>query len=71
VNKNIRAVICDLEHFPIGKVVSLPRDCKKPTPLVITRICEEQGVDIGSVAYVGDSMSKDILMARRSPINLF
>ena len=54
--------------FPMHKVNVLPRDCLKPAPIVLERICEEQNINKVNLIYVGDSMSKDILMAQKAGI---
>jgi FMN phosphatase YigB (HAD superfamily) len=45
-------------------VIELPRDHEKPKPDGLLRICKDYGVEPRDVLVVGDSMKKDIAMAR-------
>jgi FMN phosphatase YigB (HAD superfamily) len=53
---------------PIARpnVVEIPSHESKPNPRVLQDIIHKQGVPISRVAYVGDSLSKDVLMAKRA-----
>lgn len=57
-----------LASFPMEKVIELSHHQKKPSPEVLLEICRDQGVPTESVAYVGDSMARDILMAKRAGV---
>ncbi len=46
-------------------VVELPRDHEKPNPEGALRICRDFGVDPSQVLVVGDSLHKDIAVARK------
>lgn len=45
-------------------VVELPREWEKPNPRGLLRICEEVGVPPEQTLYVGDSLKKDVALAR-------
>jgi phosphoglycolate phosphatase-like HAD superfamily hydrolase len=49
-----------------AKVSELPANETKPDPRVLQDIVKREHTDIASTAYVGDSISKDVLMARRA-----
>jgi phosphoglycolate phosphatase len=49
-------------------LVELSHHQAKPSAEVLTEICEREGVSRSSVAYVGDSLFKDILMANRAEV---
>jgi FMN phosphatase YigB (HAD superfamily) len=51
---------------PDGKIVEIPSHKSKPNPRVLTDIIAAQGYPLSDVAYVGDSLAKDILMAKRA-----
>jgi phosphoglycolate phosphatase len=48
------------------KTVELPAHESKPDPAVLIDIANREGVSMDLVAYVGDSVSKDVLMAKRA-----
>lgn len=41
---------------------------KKPNPDLIIEICEKEGVSLNETIYMGDSLSKDMLMARKAGV---
>lgn len=49
--------------FPLDRVVELSRHQRKPNVAVLREICSGVGVDMASVAYVGDSLTRDVKMA--------
>ena len=51
---------------PSGKVMEVPSHETKPNPRFLTDIVEARDVPMSDVAYVGDSLAKDVLMARRA-----
>ena len=53
-----------LSRFPMEKVIELSHHQKKPDPDVLTEICRDEGHGPDQTAYVGDSIARDILMAR-------
>ncbi len=57
-----------LERFPMQKVVELSRHQRKPNPDVVLEICRAQGVPPAETAYVGDSVARDILMAKTAGV---
>lgn len=50
-------------------IVELSHHQAKPSPDVLTEICEREGADTSHVAYVGDSLFKDMLMANRAGVH--
>lgn len=47
-------------------VTELPANETKPNPAVLIDIAKAEGTTPSSIAYIGDSISKDILMARKA-----
>lgn len=52
------------EPSQTAKIVELKHHQRKPSPEVLLEICAREGADPGMSAFVGDSMSKDIVMAK-------
>lgn len=57
-----------LDQFPLDRVVELSRHQRKPNPEVLLEICDREGFLPSETAYVGDSMTRDILMARTAGV---
>lgn len=57
-----------LLKFPEGFVKMVPRTERKPNPLLLNDICCSEGIAIDAAIYVGDSLTKDILMANEAQI---
>jgi FMN phosphatase YigB (HAD superfamily) len=57
-----------LDNFPMHKVRELLRHQMKPDPKVLTEICSREGVTGSEAAYVGDSIARDILMAKKAGV---
>lgn len=57
-----------LESFPMSKVVELSHHQSKPNPDVVLEICDDEGFAPDVVAYVGDSIARDMLMAKRAGV---
>ena len=53
-----------LEDFPMDRVVELSKHQSKPNIDVLLEICSKEGFEPQETAYVGDSMARDILMAK-------
>lgn len=53
-----------LQRFPMQKVVELSHHQRKPSRDVLLEICDKQDVAPGDAAYVGDSISRDVMMAK-------
>jgi FMN phosphatase YigB (HAD superfamily) len=49
---------------PTGFVVVVPRDERKPNPRLLFDICRREGVEPRNAYYVGDSLVRDIAMAK-------
>jgi FMN phosphatase YigB (HAD superfamily) len=50
----------------LKKVVEIPSHQSKPNPVVLADIVTAQHRDLANVAYIGDSLAKDVLMAKRA-----
>lgn len=57
-----------LNRFPMHKVYELSKHQVKPDPAVLTEICRAEKVVPTEVAYVGDSIGRDILMAKKAGV---
>lgn len=57
-----------LETFPMEKVIELSHHQRKPDPTVLREILSDEGISKESAAYVGDSLARDILMAREAGV---
>ena len=57
-----------LERVPKDRVVELSDHQAKPDPSVLLEICAREGVASEDASYVGDSVARDILMAKRANV---
>lgn len=57
-----------LGRFPMEKVIELSHHQRKPDPGVLLEICRDEGILPEEAAYVGDSMGRDILMAKSAGV---
>jgi FMN phosphatase YigB (HAD superfamily) len=57
-----------LSRFPMGKLTELSQHQMKPNPTVLAEICRAENVSNLEVAYIGDSIARDVLMAKRAGI---
>lgn len=57
-----------LERMRGDKVVELSHHQAKPDPAVLLEICARENVAAQDAAYVGDSIARDILMAKRAGV---
>lgn len=55
-----------LNTFPMNVVVELSHHQRKPDPKVLLEICHKEGFPLAQCAYVGDSIARDILMAKKT-----
>lgn len=53
-----------LNRFPLDKTRELSHHQRKPNPDVLLEICRDENTPPPETAYVGDSMARDIVMAR-------
>jgi phosphoglycolate phosphatase len=53
-------------HKPADKVTEIPSHESKPNPRVLLDIVTKQKFDMSQAAYIGDSLSKDVMMAKRA-----
>ena len=68
LHPNPRLGVDWLEKIPKNRVIELSHHQTKPDPSVLLEICAREGVHREEVAYVGDSMARDILMAKRADV---
>jgi FMN phosphatase YigB (HAD superfamily) len=57
-----------LERIPKDRVFELSHHQAKPNPSVLLEICAREGFDPEDASYVGDSVARDILMAKRANV---
>jgi FMN phosphatase YigB (HAD superfamily) len=53
-----------LDEFPMEKVSELSHHKRKPDPAVLLEICQREQIAVKAAAYVGDSLVRDVLLAR-------
>jgi phosphoglycolate phosphatase-like HAD superfamily hydrolase len=53
---------------PKGFVTVVPRQDRKPNPQLLADICRKEGSDLGSAFYIGDSLVRDVAMARQAGV---
>ena len=51
-----------------NKITELSHHQMKPDPEVLLEICKREGAEISKTAYVGDSVARDVLMAKRAGV---
>lgn len=56
------------KDFPLNKIVELSHHQSKPDTSVLVEICNDYKISSSQAAYVGDSMTKDILMAKNAGV---
>lgn len=57
-----------LANFPMGKVYELSQHQRKPNREVLLEICAREGALPSESVYIGDSMARDVLMAKRADV---
>jgi phosphoglycolate phosphatase len=57
-----------LNEFPIERVTELASHQAKPSKEVLLEICADENLSPEETAYVGDSISRDMLMAKRAGV---
>jgi len=57
-----------LSGFPMERVVELSHHQSKPNPSVLLEMCSKEGISPAQTAYVGDSMARDMLMAKNAGV---
>jgi FMN phosphatase YigB (HAD superfamily) len=68
VHPNEAASAAWLNKVPMNLVRELAHHQAKPDPDVLLEICRTEGVEASDTAYVGDSVARDILMAKRAGV---
>jgi phosphoglycolate phosphatase len=51
---------------PEGFVTVVPRDERKPNPRLLRDICKHEGAELISAYYLGDSLVRDVAMAKQA-----
>lgn len=57
-----------LNRFPMEKIVELSLQQTKPNPAVLAEICAAEAVSREDAVYIGDSIARDVLMAKRAGV---
>jgi phosphoglycolate phosphatase len=57
-----------LSRFPMEKITELALYQTKPDPAVLLEICAAEGVSHEDAVYIGDSIARDVLMAKRAGV---
>lgn len=57
-----------LSSKPLERVHELSRHQMKPDPTVLREICSSEGIPREETVYIGDSIAKDILMAKKANV---
>lgn len=57
-----------LDGFPMNRVVEVSPHRRKPNPEVLLEICTDEGIPTQAAAYIGDSVARDVLMAKRAGV---
>jgi FMN phosphatase YigB (HAD superfamily) len=68
VHPNEAASAAWLNQVPMHLVRELAQHQAKPDPDVLLEICRTEGVEASDTAYIGDSVARDILMAKRAGV---
>jgi len=68
VHPNAQSASDWLARIPADKIVELSHNQTKPDPTVLLEICTREGAEREAVAYIGDSIARDILMAKRANV---
>ena len=68
VHPDQEASIAWFERIPMRMVRELAHHQMKPDPDVLLEICSPEGISPGEAAYVGDSIARDMLMAKRAGV---
>ena len=55
-------------RLPPGLVTFVPRDERKPNPALLRDICSKEGGSISETVYVGDSLTRDVAMAKNAGV---
>jgi phosphoglycolate phosphatase len=53
---------------PEGFVTVVPREERKPNPRLLADICQREGVEPTSTYYLGDSLVRDVAMAKQAGV---
>jgi FMN phosphatase YigB (HAD superfamily) len=53
---------------PDGFVIVVPRKERKPNPRLLTDICRHEGANLDSAYYLGDSLVRDVAMAKQAGV---
>lgn len=53
---------------PPGLIETIPRDERKPNPELLQDICRREGIRVSDACYIGDSLSRDVSMAKTAGV---
>ncbi|HBB87987.1 MAG TPA: haloacid dehalogenase [Blastocatellia bacterium] len=53
---------------PVGLIETISRNKRKPNPELLKEICRSEGVRLADACYVGDSLSRDVSMAKSAKV---
>jgi phosphoglycolate phosphatase len=53
-----------LDNYPMDRITELSHHQRKPNPEVLAEICAEEKVSLADSLYVGDSIARDVVMAK-------
>ena len=53
---------------PPGLIEIIPRSERKPNPELLQDICRREGIRLSDACYVGDSLSRDVSMAKTAGV---
>ncbi len=65
---NPSSAVSSLSNFPLSWVTELSHHQRKPNPEVLLEICNDERIPPEQTAYVGDSLARDILMAKMAGV---
>jgi FMN phosphatase YigB (HAD superfamily) len=69
-NNNDSAITYNPEKYCNSSIIEIiPEDRRKPNPLLIDEICDRENVEKINTWYIGDSINKDIYMAKMAGVN--
>jgi phosphoglycolate phosphatase-like HAD superfamily hydrolase len=57
-----------LNQFPMDKIIELSHHQAKPNPSVLLEICANEETSPKDTAYIGDSIARDVLMAKHANV---
>jgi FMN phosphatase YigB (HAD superfamily) len=68
VHPNLDISQARFRNIPMQQITELAHHQSKPDPDVLLEICFKEGMSPENTAYVGDSIARDVLMAKRAGV---